>query len=77
MRNLKHRSHFLNKKKEKKRNTHFQIKGIFDGIRIFDWQTSPKHPPLMIGPFRSYIMVILKTTIFTKPRGTQRLYSVK
>ena len=32
------------KKKEKKRNTHFQIKRIFDGIRIFDWQTSPKHP---------------------------------
>ena len=30
--------------KEKKRNTHFQIKGIFDGIRIFDWQTSPRHP---------------------------------
>ena len=24
------------KKKEKKRNTYFQIKGIFDGIRIFD-----------------------------------------
>ena len=32
------------KEKEKKRNTHFQIKGIFDGIRIFDWQTSPRHP---------------------------------
>ena len=43
MRNLKHSPHFL-KKKKKKRNTHFQIKGIFDGIRIFDWQTSPKHP---------------------------------
>ena len=42
MRNLKHSPHFL--KKKKKRNTHFQIKGIFDGIRIFDWQTSPKHP---------------------------------
>ena len=27
------------KKREKKRNTYFQIKGIFDGIRIFDWQT--------------------------------------
>ena len=37
---------FEKKKKEKqmKRYTHFQIKGIFDGIRIFDWQTSPKHP---------------------------------
>ena len=34
------------KKKEKKRNTHFQIKGIFDRIRIFYWQTSPKHPNL-------------------------------
>ena len=44
MRNLKHSLLFLKKKKEKKRNTHFQIKGIFDGIRIFDWQTSPKHP---------------------------------
>ena len=32
------------KKKEKKRNTHFQIKRVFGGIRIFDWQTSPKHP---------------------------------
>ena len=36
--------HNFLKKKEEKRNTHFQIKGIFDGIRIFDWQTSPKHP---------------------------------
>ena len=34
----------LFEKKKKKRNTHFKIKGIFDGIRIFDWQTSPKHP---------------------------------
>ena len=42
MRNLKHSPHFL--KKKKKRNTHFQIKGIFDGIRIFDRKTSPKHP---------------------------------
>ena len=42
-RNLKHIPLFLKKKKEK-RNTHFQIKGIFDGIRMFDWQTSPKHP---------------------------------
>ena len=46
MRNLKQSPHFLKKKKEKKRNTHLQIKGIFDGIRIFDWQTSPKHPNL-------------------------------
>ena len=44
MRNLKHSPNFLKKKKEKKRNVHFQLKGIFDGIRIFDWQTSPKHP---------------------------------
>ena len=44
MRNLKHSPNFLKKKKEKKRNAHFQLKGIFDGIRIFDWQTSPKHP---------------------------------
>ena len=45
MRNLKHSPPlFEEKKKEKKRNTHFQIKGFFDGIRIFDWQTSPKHP---------------------------------
>ena len=34
-------STFWRKKKENKRNTHFQIKRIFDGIRIFDWQTSP------------------------------------
>ena len=27
---------FEKKKTEKKRNTYFQIKGIFDGIRIFD-----------------------------------------
>ena len=32
---------FKKKKTRKKRNTHFQIKRIFDGIRIFDWQTSP------------------------------------
>ena len=25
------------------RNTHFQIEGIFDGIRIFDWRTSPRN----------------------------------
>ena len=56
MRNLKQSPHFLKKKKEKKRNTHFQIKGFFDGIRIFDWQTSPKASKLMIGPFRSNII---------------------
>ena len=72
----------LFEKKKKKRNTHFQIKGIFDRIRIFDWQTSPKHPNLWLVRFESlsilYHMVILKTTIFTtKLRGTQRLYSVK
>ena len=45
MRNLKHSPDFFEEKEEeKKRNTHFQIKGIFDGIRIFDWQTSPNHP---------------------------------
>ena len=27
----------------KLRNTHFRIKGIFDGIRIIDWRTSPEH----------------------------------
>ena len=59
------------KKKEKKRNIHFQVKGIFHRIRIFDWQTSPKHP------ISIFYIVILKTTIFTKLRGTQRLYSVK
>ena len=51
MRNLKQSPHFLKKKKEKKRNTHLQIKGIFDGIRIFDWQTSPKHPNLWLVRF--------------------------
>ena len=30
----------------KLRNTHFLIKGIFDGIRIIDWRTSPEHPNL-------------------------------
>ena len=55
MRNLKQSPHFL-KKKKKERNTHFQIKGFFDGIRIFDWKTSPKASKLMIGPFRSYII---------------------
>ena len=35
------------KKKEKKEKKYtFQIKGMFDKIRIFDWQTSPKHPNL-------------------------------
>ena len=42
-------SHFG--KKIKLRNTHFQIKGIFDGIRIFDWRTSPKHPNLWLVRF--------------------------
>ena len=42
--------HFL-KKKEKKRNIHFQVKGIFHRIRIFDWQTSPKHPNLWLVRF--------------------------
>ena len=32
-------------------NTHFQIKWIFDEIRIFDWQTSPKHPNLWLVCF--------------------------
>ena len=33
------------------RNTHFQIKGIFDGITIFDWRTSPKHRNLWLVRF--------------------------
>ena len=36
---------------KKKRNIQFQIKGIFDGIGIFDWQTSPKHPNLWLVRF--------------------------
>ena len=35
----------------KLRNTHFKIKGIFDGIRIFVWQTSPTHPNLWLVRF--------------------------
>ena len=34
------------KKKIKLRKTHFQIKGICDGIKILDWRTSLKHPNL-------------------------------
>ena len=33
-------------KKIELRNTHFLINGIFDGIRILDWWTSPKHTNL-------------------------------
>ena len=36
----------LFEKKIKLRKTHFQIKGICDGIRILDWWTSLKHPNL-------------------------------
>ena len=45
--------HILEKKKrkKKKRNTNFQIKGIFDRIRIFDRQASPKHPNLWLVRF--------------------------
>ena len=32
----------------KLRNTHFLIKGIFNGIRIIDWRTSPEHPNLCL-----------------------------
>ena len=35
----------------KLRNTHFVIKGIFDGIRIIDWRTSPEHPNLWLVRF--------------------------
>ena len=35
----------------KLRNTHFLIKGIFDGIRILDRQTSPKHLNLWLVRF--------------------------
>ena len=52
--------------KKKQRNTHFQIKGIFDGIRIFDWQTSPNHPIYDWSVSIRYYIVSLKTTIFTK-----------
>ena len=38
-------------KKKKKRNTHFLIKGIFDGIRMLDWRTSPDHPNLWLVRF--------------------------
>ena len=38
-------------KKKKLRNTHFLIKGIFDGIRILDWRTSPEHPNLWLVRF--------------------------
>ena len=42
---------FENKIILKSRSTHFQIKGIFDGIRIFVWQTSPTHPNLWLVRF--------------------------
>ena len=38
--------HFLKKKERKLTNKNFLLKGIFDGIRILDWRTSPKHPNL-------------------------------
>ena len=70
-------STFWKKKKEKKRNTHFQIKRIFDGIRIFDWQTSPKHPnwwlvsfdPISYGDHHNYYLYKTQghqATIFCK-----------
>ena len=44
--------HFLKKNKIKLINsTHFQIQGIFDGIRIFNWQTSQKNPNLWLVRF--------------------------
>ena len=45
------------KQKEEKRNTHFQIKGIF--IRLADLAEASK---LMIGPFRSYILIMVILT---------------
>ena len=52
---------------KKLRNTHFQIKRIFDGIRIVVWRTSPKHPNLWLVRFDPISSeVSLKTTIFTK-----------
>ena len=33
------------------RNTHFQIKGIFDGIRVLDWRSLPMHPNLWLVHF--------------------------
>ena len=42
---------FLKKEIINLRNMHFQIKGIFDGIRIFDWRTKPKRPNLWLVRF--------------------------
>ena len=52
--------------KKKLRNIHFQIKRIFDGIRIFVWRTSPKHLNLWLVRFDPISSVSHKTTIFTK-----------
>ena len=35
----------------KLKDAHFQIKGIFGGIRIFVWRTSPTHPNLWLVRF--------------------------
>ena len=43
--------HFLKKKLIKLRNIPFQIKGIFDGLRMFEWRTSPKLPNLWLVRF--------------------------
>ena len=41
----------LRGKKRKEIHNYFQIKEIFDGIRISDWRTSPKHPNLWLVRF--------------------------
>ena len=43
--------HLLKKNPIKLGNTHFQIKGIFDGIRVLDWRNLPKHPNLLLVHF--------------------------
>ena len=45
------RSPLFEKKKKKKRNTQFQIKGIFDGIRYIRLADLVKASKFMIGPF--------------------------
>ena len=74
--------HFLKKKKEKKKKEKkykFSNKRnlIFDRIRIFDWQASPKHPNYFDWSVSIlYHMVILKTTIFTLTQGHPATISI-
>ena len=51
--------------KKKLRNTHFQWKGIFDGIRIFVWRTSPTHRNLWLVRFDpiSSVAILYKTAL--------------